>query len=187
MYVIFLFENLRTLNTRKFSDEFSNESLNIITTYNTKNPTIRNIINSALKFLKIDPILANLFKNFQFRWIYRQPPNLSRILCNSILNKKPGFIHKCGGKRCEICNILITTDNIKFNNANIFYIKSQTSCNSKFCIYVLKCSCGLFYIGECEDFRARVNLHTNQIKYKNYINVVVNFQQHQLNYYLATI
>ena len=32
---------------------------------------------------------------------------------------------------------------------------------------MLKCSCGLFYIGECEDFRARVNLHTNQIKQKN--------------------
>ena len=42
------------------------------------------------------------------------------------------------------------------------------TCNSIFCIYVLKCKCGLIYIGECENFRARINLHVNQIAKPEY-------------------
>ena len=74
---------------------------------------------------------------------------------------------------CELCSKLILNDEFYFQNGEKFILHSKVDCNAKFCIYLLQCSCKKIYIGECEDFRARINLHTNQIKKKEYRNLFV--------------
>lgn len=161
-----------TLLNRKIPNE-NERTLNILTTYNTKNPFVNNFIRTALDLLKGDDTMRKILSSTKILWTNRQPSNLRRILCPSILNKPCGGSTKCKGPRCEICNILILCSEITFNNGKVFKISSKVSCNSKFCIYVLQCRCGLFYIGECEDFRARINLHHSQIRTPEYRNIKV--------------
>ena len=42
------------------------------------------------------------------------------------------------------------------------------NCNSNYCIYCITSTCGKKYLGECTHFRARTNLHKNQIAKKCY-------------------
>ena len=93
---------------------------------------------------------------------------MQNILCKSTLNKPPlEGVTKCLGPRCEICSIIITGEKICVGNDTIF-INSNMNCNSKNVIYLLICQCQKFYIGETADFRARVNLHHNQIQKDEY-------------------
>ena len=64
----------------------------------------------------------------------------------------------------------MTDSKLTFNNGKSLTLKNNCilTCESKYCIYALKCKCGLFYIGECVNFRKRINLHVNQIKTKDY-------------------
>ena len=57
---------------------------------------------------------------------------------------------------------------IIFNNGEKFEICHKVSCNSLFCVYMIICKCGLMYIGETKNFRARVNLHVSQAKKAEY-------------------
>lgn len=143
------------------------KSLNFITTFNNKNADIRSLVNSALTFLYLDPKMSKILKNIKIRWCYKQAKNLQRILCPSSLNFKIGHVSKCGGSRCQLCSMIITGHEIILKN-NKFTFENQMNCNTTYCIYVLKCFCNKFYIGECEDLRARINLHTNQIKHLEY-------------------
>lgn len=145
------------------------KKLNFIVTHNPRNADIRTHITSAINFMKCDKRMQNVLKNIEINWTYKQPQSLKTLLCPSRFGKKVGSISKCGDKRCNICSMLILSNTLTMSNGKIHAISHKMTCNSIFCIYSLTCNnCHKMYIGECDDLRARINNHVNQIKHAEY-------------------
>ena len=115
----------------------------------------------------MDPILSQFYNETTFRWSYRQPPNLGHLLCpsGSITHKSMCIASKCKFPTCQICFLLIHDNTIKMENGVCHNVNKPMNCNSLYLIYMILClKCGSTYIGETENFRARVNLHKSQTR-----------------------
>lgn len=145
------------------------KTVNFSITHNPRNADIRSQVMSALIILKNNRRMKNVLNNVDIVWTYKQPISLKCLLSPSRMGPKIGEISKCNDTRCNICSMLIISQVVTFNNGSTHKISHKMSCNSILCIYALKChKCQKFYIGECEELRARINLHVNQIKHKKY-------------------
>ena len=75
--------------------------------------------------------------------------------------KPKGGCTSCSGKRCQICNVIKTTDNFQVitKDKKYFIRKVNLNCNTSHVIYLIECkTCGKPYIGSTETpFRARFN------------------------------
>ena len=171
------FEKAKNMSS-EFTSQNEKSKLTVVFTYNPKNPCLKSYITNAINILKLDKVIGYKFQNLDIRYAYRQPKNLRRMLCHK-MPLKNYYSTKCKGTRCEICNIIIEADKIVFKNGKTFNLNANMSCNAKFCIYYIKCQCGSEYIGETEDFRARVNLHKSQIKLQPYR--ILNCSKHLFN------
>ena len=147
-------------------------ALTFVTTHNPANPEIKSKVSSILQAMTVDDHIGKVISNKKTIWAHRQPANLFRLLCSSKLKiSNPGvkMINKCGGSHCELCEIIIETSEIEFENGITFHIKSKMNCNSLFLIYVLICDkCGRKYIGETENLRDRINNHKKDTNNANY-------------------
>ena len=108
---------------------------------------------------------------------HRQPMNLKRIITsdkNQIKNKTICNVIKCGNRRCNLCEILITGNEFNYNGKIYKVKRNMNYCNAKNCVYVIICEgCKQIYIGETNNFRLRMNVHINHVKH----NVQIERQQ----------
>ena len=112
--------------------------------------------------------MKKVFENTKIIWTHKQGQSLKSQLQSCHLDPPVGKISKCCHPTCEICPKLLDTLSIDFKNGKTFTVKQNVGCNSTFCIYLLKCNCGLQYIGETDNFRSRINLHKSQIIHSKY-------------------
>ena len=101
---------------------------------------------------------------------FSQPHNLCRSLCRAKLrqaasvNEEPPIpSQSCGKSRCKLCLSLICSNYISStaNNKTFKCYNENTSCDSKWIIYVISCPiCNLQYVGQRNNFRAGMNLDT---------------------------
>lgn len=72
--------------------------------------------------------------------------------------------HKCGG--CSCCHQAWLTKQIEIPSENLSWeIDFYSSCNTKMCIYVLKCVCGKFYVGSTRrKLKLRIIEHRSRIR-----------------------
>ena len=69
------------------------------------------------------------------------------------------------GQNCYICNFFPNVNDVKFENGQVFHIKSKMDCNSVYVIYVLLCTkCTFTYIGETENLFDRTYKHIYAVR-----------------------
>jgi hypothetical protein len=138
-----------------------------ITTYDPNLDDKYGVVRNIFDFLQKCPKTSKSFKNKKLISSKRQPPNLKRLLtmASFIDGNVINTVKKCGNKRCLICTIINEGHVFVFTESNkTFTIQFDMSCNTKHCIYAMKCGgCSKTYIGETKDFRNRVNLHKQHI------------------------
>ena len=103
----------------------------------------------------------------KFIQIYKQPPNLLRLLSNStfITQKKKeklnGIFH-CANKLCKICQIYLQKcKSFATSSGTEWNVKCYASCGSRNAIYFQVCNfCNITSnIGKTDDIRKRTNNH----------------------------
>ena len=104
---------------------------------------------------------------------FSQPHNLCRSLCRAKLrqtasvNDEPPRPSQCGKSRCKLCLSLICSNYISStaNNKTFKCQNENTSCDSKWIIYVISCPiCNLQYVGQSNNLRARMNGHKSDFR-----------------------
>lgn len=172
--------NNKLLNANKPSnstEESPKSKFIISTTFNPRNPNIRGHIQTILDTLNVDSRMSAMMSKLKVTWAYKQAKNLKSLLCPSRYLSSTisgNSVNKCGGSKCELCQIIITGSSITMENGLIHQIKTKMNCNSLYVIYAVFCNaCDASYIGQTEDLRSRTNLHKNQIKKADYRKLTV--------------
>ena len=86
---------------------------------------------------------------------------------SSVNNEPPMPSQSCGKSRCKLCLSLICSNYIRStaNNKTFKCYNKNTSCDSKWIIYVISCPiCDLQYVGQSNNFRARMNGHKSDFR-----------------------
>lgn len=150
------------------------QRINCIIQYSPLGKEFQQIINKHWFILQTDPAL----KEFSLppRVVYKRPPNLSTKLVRAHLPSltKPHFLqgvpsgnYRCG--HCTQCNFTHKTKTFNHPRTGVcFKIKGVISCNTNNVIYMLKCPCGLAYIGKTSrPLKIRISEHRSNIRNKD--------------------
>ena len=136
-----------------------------VTTYNPKISDNSEVVSHVFNHIKNIPSLKEKFVGKTILKSKRQTKNLKQMLTSAKFGTEmnPG-ITECGDKRCQLCQN-INEGCSMIIHGNEFKIRSAMNCNTKFCIYAIKCNnCTLSYIGETNNLRLRYNLHKQHIR-----------------------
>ena len=105
---------------------------------------------------------------------FSQPHNFCRSLCRakrhqtaSVNDEPPRPSQSCGKSHCKLCLSLICSNYIRSsaNNKTFKCNNDNNSCDSKWIIYVISCPiCNLQYVGQSNNFRARMNGHKSDFR-----------------------
>ncbi len=119
-----------------------------------------------------DPKLSTTFKDTP-RVVYKRPPNIRQMVVKSdllpqrqdtFLTRVPGGNYRCAN--CAQCNF--TTKSHTFTHpltGKQFDIKSIITCTTTNVIYLLKCPCGLGYVGKTNRaLKTRIAEHRCSIR-----------------------
>lgn len=136
-------------------------TVRFVSTFNIKYRAISKIIYKHYDILKLDHILAPVLPP-KPQVTFRRSRTVKNIIAPSKLMKpKSGplfdirtyfdnriVIFQCQKSRCLTCqSIPHGCSEITTNRDRSIQIKQFITCSTKFIIYVLRCSCGLLYIG----------------------------------------
>lgn len=101
----------------------------------------------------------------------REPSNLLRIFQHSRFDESGSAarikgVSKCNMPRCKLCEDIIETDSIFFNNLGCnFRIDAQMDCTVRNVVYALFCGgCAQSYVGETVCLRDRATSHRSNSK-----------------------
>ena len=136
---------------------------------------IKNVFLKHWHILKSDPKLANICADPPL-FSFRRSRSLRDRLVHSDMNapsppswlpKPPQGFYKCGN--CAQCS---NSTNTKFfthpRTGKKYKISSFINCNSTHVVYMLKCPCGLAYIGQTKrPLKVRIGEHKTAIRTKN--------------------
>ena len=147
-----------------------NNVLCLVTSYNTNNPQVFQLVRKRLPMLNQNSSLKSIMSKTKVIHSQRQPRNLKRMLANSYFSRKKDTgpeVKICETKRCGTCPYLKQGKEFTFSTTNeTFRMKHLIDCTSTKMIYVIICAgCGHNYIGETGDvLRNRVTVHKQQIR-----------------------
>ena len=125
-----------------------------------------NVENFFLNYFNDSNIFSNFLKDYKLKLINSIYPNISRIFVHNFkLGKPKGFkFSKCNNSKCKHCKFANCSSFIKLKEKFFFPILRNTTCRSKYLIYILYCNCCFnYYIGQTKDFRKRFNKHKRNI------------------------
>ena len=146
------------------------------------------VIKKHWHILSSDPILGRSFTTTP-RIVYKRPPNLRNLLVRShlrqdgpthFLSNIPDGNYKCG--RCAQCSFTYKCHTFNHPTTGKRYkIRGVISCTTPNIIYMIKCVCGLAYIGKTlRSLKTRISEHRSDIRTKDFRNpVAVHFHQAQ--------
>ena len=122
----------------------------------------------SIEGLKRTPSVRDAFKNKKLISAKRKAPNIKRLVTRAVFKgtstAEVYSTRKCKAN-CITCQYLVESSEVKFNNSDKpFQIRHNFTCNSKNLIYLIVCSCGLTYIGECVSLKQRLFLHRSNLK-----------------------
>ena len=114
----------------------NDNSLPFITTYNSNNPNVHEMIDKSVECLKRNKIDG--FENLRIIKSKRQAPNLKNILTKAELSQKQVGVYKCLDKRCECCSSQLLGNSCTFKNVDkTFNLKTYFSCDSSNLLYII--------------------------------------------------
>ena len=143
-----------------------------ITIYSSMGFELRKILHNHWHIIDTDPKLKAVFKEPP-KLVFRRSPNLRDQLIRSytpppipttfLSNTSPGN-YKCSN--CAQCGY--TTKCTTFthpHSGKVLNIKGVISCSTTFVVYLIKCPCGLAYIGKTtRALRTRISEHRSNIR-----------------------
>ena len=147
-----------------------------------KLPYDLNLNNDQLNLTKtFNNIKSQIIKDFDFKLIYSKQFSISNLLIYNFKNTFNFFKYiRCNYYRCLICYFSSSIDVIFLNNFPLF-IKKNSNCETKNCIYVIKCKkcINTYYIGRTNNIHKRIQNHLysviNFIPFTKYIAVSNHF------------
>ena len=108
----------------------NNNNLTFISTFNSNNPKIFDLVKSGVNTLVENNV--NGFKKIKLIHAKRQPPNLKRIIRNSLFTDKTADVFKCSNSRCLCCQQLLLRISYTFKNiGKQFFLKMRMTCDSR--------------------------------------------------------
>ena len=117
----------------------SNNNLTFISTFKPNNPKIFDLMKSGVNTLVENNV--NGFKNIRLIHAERQPPNLKRILTNSLFTNKTAGIFQCSDSRCLCCQQLLLEISYMFTDVGKqLFLKKKMTCDSRNLIYLVICA-----------------------------------------------
>ena len=118
--------------------EKKTSNLAFISTFNPNNPKIVDLVKSGVNTLVENNV--NGFKNINLIHAKRRPPNLKRILTNSLFTNQTAGVFKCSDSSCQCCQQLLLESSYTFKNiGDQFFLKTKMTCGSRNLVYVVVC------------------------------------------------
>lgn len=163
--------------------------INCIIEYSPLSQEFKKIVNKYWYILQSDPSLKELSE--PPRIVLKRPPNLNNMLVRAdlpslsqphFLQKTPHGNYRCG--HCAQCNFTQKTKSFNHPRTGKNYkIKGVISCHTPNVIYMLKCPCGLAYIGKTtRPLKNRISEHRSNIRNHDQKSpVALHFSQAQHN------
>ncbi len=139
--------------------------------YSPVGKEIEHIIRKHWHIIESDPTLKCLTS--PPRMVYKRPPNLRNMLVRAHLStpvKPPFFLpvphgnYRCG--RCTQCNFTQKAHTFTHpSSGRHFNINGVITCNTKNVIYMIRCPCGLAYVGKTtRPLKTRISEHRSNIR-----------------------
>ena len=135
---------------------------------------IRNIITKHWHVLQSDPTMSNICSDPPLFCFRRSRSLRDRLVHSDLTPPSPSWLpsppqgfHKCGN--CSQCsNSTNAKDFTHPRTGKRFKIKSFINCNSTHVVYLLKCPCGMAYIGQTKrPLKIRIGEHKTAIRTGN--------------------
>ena len=150
--------------------------ITFVSEYNTSSQAIKKIINKHWNILKCDPNLKGICATSP-RYCFKRGKNIKDSVVTSMFKSpstKPNWLSKelCGNHPCGRCTHCSNTSTTKVfyhpQNGKEYKIKGFINCNTTHVIYMLKCPCGLVYIGQTKrNLKIRIAEHKAAIRNGN--------------------
>lgn len=145
--------------------------VNCIVQYSPLGRDFESIIKKHWHIIDSDPALKCFTTSP--RIVYKRAPNLKNMLVRAHLQPltPPHFLqsiplgnYRCGN--CPQCNFTHKTTTFNHPRTGKLYdIKGVITCNTKNVIYLLKCPCGLAYVGKTtRPLKTRISKHRSNIR-----------------------
>ena len=116
----------------------NNNNLTLIRTFSPKNPKIFDLVKSGVNTLIENNV--NDFKSIRLVYAKRHPPNLKRILANSLFTNKIAGAFKCSDSRCLCCHQLLLEISFTFKDVGKqFFLKTKMTCERRNLVYIVIC------------------------------------------------
>lgn len=149
--------------------------INCVIDYSPMGRDFEKTIKKHWYIIQSDPCLKD-FSISTPRIVYKRPPNLRDMLVRADLppSTQPHFLQNvpqgnfpCG--RCTQCNFTKRTKTFNHpRTGKSFKIKGTITCNTCNVVYMLKCPCGLAYIGKTtRPLKVRISEHRSSIRNKD--------------------
>ncbi|KAM9331059.1 uncharacterized protein PAF06_019410 [Gastrophryne carolinensis] len=149
------------------------ERVPFMVTYNQAAPTIERVMNKYSTILTSDKTLCPVVKIPPMK-VYKRSRNLRDSLVRADpvekYRKPPVKISSRTGcfrcNSCNVCNSLILGSEFSHPHTGRRYkIRGTYSCLTDYCVYLLKCPCGLLYIGKTiGPFKKRFQQHRSDVR-----------------------
>lgn len=149
-------------------------SVTCITQYSSHSNSIRSIFKKHWHILQSDPTLSAMFQHPPL-FVNRRGKNLRDQLVHAdfkptatrgqtLLSPLPNGNYRCGN--CAQCNNTTKTKSFQHpHTGKSISIKSIITCASTHVVYLLKCPCGLAYVGKTtRKLKQRISEHKSSIR-----------------------
>ena len=141
------------------------------TTYSPICNDVKKIVQKYWYILATDPTIGHVFKTPPL-FAYKRAPNLRNSLVRAdcyvppkhfMSDPRPGNF-PCSG--CLQCNAMIKGDTVLHpHTGKKITIRSRITCKTKYVVYLLKCPCGLCYVGKTKrELKIRIGEHKSNIR-----------------------
>ena len=133
--------------------------IRLITTYNQRNPPMKNIIKRHDTWL--DKTKKEM-KVQDMQTVYRKSRSLKQLLVKgklNILTQTPGYSTNCN-KLCITCPRMDTSNTVTSRSNTTYKIQGKFHCQTKFAVYVMECTiCKIQYVGQTtQTINARIQI-----------------------------
>lgn len=146
-------------------------SVNCFIQYSPLGKDIKRIINKHWHIVATD-LALDCFKTSP-RLVFKRPPNLRNLLVRAhlppltpphFLQSVPHGNYRCGN--CTQCNFTQKTTIFRHpRTGKSFKIRGVITCNTANVVYMLKCPCGLAYVGKTtRPLKTRISEHRSNIR-----------------------
>lgn len=171
----------------------TDKRLTCVSQYSPLSNEFENIVRKHWPILCSDPALRDASFRHPPRFAYKRSPNISNLVVRadqppekpaSFFSPIPDGNYRCA--HCAQCNFTYKCNTYTHpHTGKVLKIKGVISCNSKNVIYMIKCPCGLAYIGKTTRcIKTRIAEHRSSIRLndqKNPVAVHFNTFRHNLS------